>query len=158
MLCDALMPQAWSPRHPSLSIFLQGGTLNDGAKDESNGQALEEGWGGGDTRRECRKEGERDSSREDRERHFSLSYFRQIRSQKHINWEMCGPVASLALGLEEQVVALVGGGEEFAKRTNMRLKRQQTGSQGHSFIKNGLSEKSLGWHAEHSVAQTGAPA
>lgn len=69
---------------------------------------------------------------------------------------MCGPVASLALGLEEQVVAL-GGGDEFAKRTNMRLKRQQTGSQGHSFIKNGLSKKSLVWHAEHSVAQTGAP-
>lgn len=27
-------------------------------------------------------------------------------------WEKCGPVASLALGLAEQVVALVGGGGE----------------------------------------------
>lgn len=154
MLCDALMPQAWSPRHPSLSIFLQGGTLNDGAKDESNGQALKEGG----AQEESAERREKEILPEKRERHFSLSYFRQSRSQKHINWEMCGPVASLALGLEEQVVALVGGGEELAKRTNMRLKRQQTGSQGHSFIKNGLSKKSLVRHAEHSVAQTGAPA
>lgn len=54
MLCDALMPQAWSPRHPSLSIFLQGGTLNDGAKDESNGQA----WGGGQEESAERREKE----------------------------------------------------------------------------------------------------
>lgn len=154
MLCDALMPQAWSPRHPSLSIFLQGGTLNDGAKDESNGQAL---GGGGGAQEESAEKREKEILPEKIETHFSLSYFRQTRSQKHINWEMCGPVASLALGLEEQVVALVGGGGEFAKRTNMRLKRQQTGSQGHSFIKNGLSKKSLVWHAEHSVAHSGAP-
>ena len=60
--------------------------------------------GGGVARRECRKEGERDSSKEGRET-FLLKV-----CQVDWVWGRCGPVASLVLGLEEQVVALVGEG------------------------------------------------
>lgn len=129
-----------------------GGGFNDGAKDEINGQALEE---------EDRGERQEESA-ERREKEIlpeSTGAFLLKLLQADGVWDRCGPVASLALGSEEQVVAPVGGGGEveLAQRTNMRLKRQKTGSQGHSFsMKSCLSKKTLVWHAEHSLAQTGA--